>query len=451
MGMSTHRCLLVVLLTLPSRAVAASNQAIPIVLGDSTVALNGPWKFHTGDDSRWTDPAFDDSGWESVDLTPSPGATDGDVGLSGYVPGWSAKGLPGYQGYAWYRIHLTVTPPAGKTLALLGPWAVDSVYQVYGNGTLLGGVGDFTGSTPVAHGNHYPRLLAFPPESASGGAMAIAIRVWMGPWGAAAPGAGGIHIAPAVGEREAIAARYQLQWLKIFEGYAVDAVPALLFFLLAVMVLCLWPFDRTDRAFPWLAAALLLSGIQRGNQAFFFWWEIETVQGFVYFILVLTASLSLGAWMMAWRSWFKEDWPAWLPKAVAALTLILMLAQVLGRPWLFGAVFPHSAAVAVRYLITCVRLAFLLVLILIVHQGIRHRGREACYALPAVLAIGAVLFTSELVAVHVRGIWFPWGVGVSLSEYASVVFDALLFTLLVRRLWDHARHAPATAALESRA
>jgi hypothetical protein len=37
--------------------------------------------------------------------------------------------------------------------------AVDSVYQAYGNGTLLGGVGDFEGSTPVAHGYHYPRLL----------------------------------------------------------------------------------------------------------------------------------------------------------------------------------------------------------------------------------------------------------------------------------------------------
>ena len=276
--------------------------------------------------------------------------------------------------------------------------------------------------------------------------MAIAIRVWMGPWAAAAPGAGGIHIAPAIGEREAITARYQLQWLEIFAGYAVDAVPALLFFLLAVMVLCLWPFDRTDRAYPWLAAALLLSGIQRGNQAFFFWWEIETVEAFVVLILALTASSSLGAWMMAWRGWFKEDRPAWLPKTVAALTLLLMLAQVLGRPWLFAAVFPHSAVVAVRSLITGVRLAFLLVLMVIVHRGIRRQGREACYALPAVLAIGVVLFPSELAAVHVRGIWFPWGVGLSLSECASVVFDALLFILLVRRLWGHARHAPATAA-----
>jgi hypothetical protein len=87
-------------------------------------------------------------------------------------------------------------------------------------------------------------------------------------------------------------------------------VPALLFFLMAVMVLCLSPFDRTDSTDFWLAAALVLSGIQRGNQAFFFWWEIETIQDFVIFVLALTASLSLGAWLMAWRGWFKVDRPA---------------------------------------------------------------------------------------------------------------------------------------------
>lgn len=449
MRMGAYCFFLLVPLTWPALAHAADEEARPIVLGESAVTLNGPWKFCTGDDSRWADPAFDDSAWESVDLTPSPGANDGDVGLSGYVPGWSTKGHPGYQGFAWYRIHLTVTPPTGVALALLGPWAVDSVYQVYGNGSLLGGVGDFSGPTPIAHGNHYPRLFEFPTETASMGRIVIAIRVWMGPWGTA-PGAGGIHIAPAIGQREAITAQYRLQWLKIFEGYAVDVIPALLFFLLAVMILCLWRFDRSAKAYPWLAAALVLSGIQRGNQAFFFWFEIETIQDFVIFILALTASLSLGAWMMAWRAWFKVERPAWLPKVVAALTLILMVAQLLARPWLYNAVLPHSLSLALRYLITYTRLAFLLVLVLIVYQGLRHGGREGWYAIPAVLAIGVVLFPSELVALHVPGIWFPWGVGVSLSECASVVFAVLLFILLIRRLWSYpwmipAAHASATA------
>jgi hypothetical protein len=434
----------IAMLLLPAPGVrSAAGSRGAIALGESAVTLNGPWKFHTGDEPRWSDPVFDDSGWENVDLTPDRDANDGDVGLTGYVPGWTAKGHPGYQGYAWYRIRLTVMPPPGKALALLGPWAVDSVYQVYVNGRLLGGVGDFSGPTPTAYGYHYPKLLTLPSEDAHGGALLIAIRVWMGPWALGRRGNGGIHIAPAIGELEAITAQYRLQWLKIFEGYAVDAVPALLFVLMAVWVLCLRAADRTDAAYCWLAVALVLSAIQRGNQAFFFWWQIETVQGFVYVILTLVASLSFGAWMMAWRSWFRVDRPGWLPRLIVVLTVALTLTQPLSRPWLFQGGLPHAVAIVARFLITCLRLGFLLTLAWIVYQGIRRNPREGWYALPAVLAIATVLFSAELAAVHVPGIWFPWGVGLSLSECASVVFDVLLFVLLVRRLLSYERSIPA--------
>lgn len=430
--------LLILSLSVLGRNAAADTPAVAVTLARATATLNGPWKFHVGDNLRWADSHFDDTNWENTDLTAPPGANDGDVGLPDYVPGWSAKGHPGYHGYAWYRIHLTVTPSAGEALALLGPWAVDSAYQVYANGTLLGGVGNFRGLTPTAYGYHYPRIFTLPPDIVSGGPLAIAIRVWMGPWGAGVPGAGGIHIAPVIGRQRVIAARYRLQWLKIFEGYVVDAVPALLFVLMAMMVLSFLPFERTERAYLWMAVALLLSAVQRGNQAFFFWWQIETIQDFVIFILALAASLCLGAWMMAWRSWFRLDKPAWLPKAIAVLTITLIVAQLLGRPWVFHAAFPHLLATAVHYLIVWIRLAFLGVLVATVYQAIRRHGREAVYAVPAVLAIAMVLFPAELSAVHVPGIWFPWGVGFSLSEGMSVVFDVLLFALLLRRLWSYA-------------
>jgi hypothetical protein len=38
-------------------------------------------------------PINDDSGWETMDLTAPPGAHDDDVGLSGFIPGWTAKGI----------------------------------------------------------------------------------------------------------------------------------------------------------------------------------------------------------------------------------------------------------------------------------------------------------------------------------------------------------------------
>jgi hypothetical protein len=430
-------CAALILLNVPE--ARAGQPPVTVVLGASSVALTGPWRFRTGDSPQWADPAFDDSGWESVDLTPLPDANDGDVGLSGYVSGWTSRGHAGYQGYAWYRMHLTVVPPAGAVLALLGPWAVDSVYQAYVNGKLVGGVGDFSGRTPTAHGYHYPTMFALPPDTAGGGVLAIAIRVWMGPWAVAQRGAGGIHIAPAIGLRGAIAAEYRLEWLKIFEGYAVDAVPALLFLLMAVVVLCLQQFDPADKTYRWLAAALVLSAIQRGNQAFFFWWRIETVQEFVYLIIAFVGSLSLAAWAMAWRSWFRIQRPSWLPQMLGVLTALLVLAQLLARPWLFHNALPDSVALMSRYLVEGLRLAFLVSFAIIIYQGVRRDASEGCYALPAALAIGVVLFAGELSAVRVPGIWFPWGVGLSLSECASVGFDALLFILLVRRLRSYAR------------
>lgn len=422
-------------LALMLAACAARSAPIAVTIGHDSVALDGPWKFQVGDDPGWAGPGFDDSNWESMDLSAPPEANDGDVGITPYTSGWDSKGHRGYQGYAWYRLRITATLPAGETLALLGPWAVDSTYQVYADGTLLGGVGDFSGSTPKAYSDHYPMRFALPPDSVKGGSMTLAIRVWCGPF---AVGAGGIHVAPAIGTQPAIDARYRLQWLKIFEGYAVDAIPALLFGLMAVLALCLWPFEPASRAYPWLAIALLLSGIQRGNQSFFFWWQIETIQGFVLVILVLVSSLSLGAWMMAWRGWFKLEKPAWVPKAIFGLTLFLLLAQLLNRLPVLGAELPHWLARTAHYAVTWTRYAFLLTLGLVAYQGIRLRGREGWYALPAMLAISSVLFAAELNALHVPGIWFPFGVGISLGEYASVVFDVLLGALLLRRLWSHA-------------
>lgn len=62
---------------------------------------------------------------------------------------------------------------------------------------------------------------------------------------------------------------------------------------------------------------------------------------------------------------------------------------VIGKAtWLFGATFPHGVTVGVRNLISCTRLAFLLVFALIVYGGLRRQRPESWFVPPAVLAIG---------------------------------------------------------------
>jgi hypothetical protein len=88
---------------LAQAAPAENHEGTHVRLGDSVVALDGPWKFKVGDspidpatnEPLWAEPGLDDSNWETVDLTPQSGSHDPIAGTSEYVPGWTAKGHPG--------------------------------------------------------------------------------------------------------------------------------------------------------------------------------------------------------------------------------------------------------------------------------------------------------------------------------------------------------------------
>src|SRR6187399_602010 len=85
------------------------------------ITLSGPWKFIAGDNMQYANSNYDDSGWETMDLTSPPGAHDDDVGLSGFIPGWTAKGHPNYSGYAWYRLKIPMDSLTVNNLALAAP------------------------------------------------------------------------------------------------------------------------------------------------------------------------------------------------------------------------------------------------------------------------------------------------------------------------------------------
>ena len=68
-------------LTLPAAA-----QVFDIESDRQQVAvLDGQWRFHTGDDPRWSDPAFDDSTWPLLRSN----------------TGWSTQGYKDHGGMAW--------------------------------------------------------------------------------------------------------------------------------------------------------------------------------------------------------------------------------------------------------------------------------------------------------------------------------------------------------------
>ncbi|HEY6274093.1 MAG TPA: hypothetical protein VIX19_19090 [Terriglobales bacterium] len=435
-------------ISFPSRIVALEDAPVQISLGRSTVELNGPWKFHIGDNLRWSDPNFDDSSWETVDLTASPGAHDDDVGLTGYVPGWSARGHSGYSGYAWYRLRVTVQAPAGESLALAGPPAVDSAYQIFVDGKLLGSAGRFAGRSPTVF-SIQPRMFALDRLPTSDGkdgkrTLLIAFRVWMGTWDLGDPSAGGIHIAPVIGEAGAIHARYLMQWQQTIAGYVVEVLEALVFILLGAMAWCLRSFDRANPAYLWLGAALLFTALYRANQAVFFWGQFETVHGFELISVVLLVPLYLASWTMAWRAWFRLPRTDWIRIVVALLLAVYIIAQFLSRSWFYG-VFPVWLNRTAGLGITWSRLLFVVLTVVIAYRGTRQ-GRETWLAIPALLLVSVGLFAQELSQLGVKGIWFPFGTGVSRTQFAYAAFDVALFVLLWCRLQVFAERGRPSAA-----
>ena len=129
--------------------------------GERVIDFRGQWKFHIGDNERWSEPDFNDRDWPSI-----------------FVPSnWENEGYPGYDGYAWYRVRFTVSEEYKNHSFTLDAGRIDDADAVYLNGELIG----FTGSFPPHYKTAYhetreysiPRnLLNFGEENV------LAIRVY---------------------------------------------------------------------------------------------------------------------------------------------------------------------------------------------------------------------------------------------------------------------------------
>ncbi|MGC1550288.1 MAG: glycoside hydrolase family 2 [Rhodanobacter sp.] len=418
-------------------ASAEPAQIAPITLGDSTAPLNGPWRFHVGDDLGWASPDFDDSLWESVDLTPAPGAHDGDVGLPGYVSGWSLRGHARYTGYAWYRLKVTVDSDKDTPLALAGPTIVDSTYQLYVDGKLLGGPGVFSGTAPSAYSVR-PSVYRLPASSSAGTrTYLIALRVWMDPLDASED-SGGIHIAPTIGHADGIEMLHQVQWLQTFKGYVVDAIEPIAFVLLASMVFGLMAC-RSNDAYRWLIAALLLLASLRINQVLFEWTHFQSLRCYDIATAVILKPLTLAAWTLAWRDWFRLGRYPWLRYLVSVLTVVYLAFALMGRPW-FVPEAAHGLKMAADMVVQGVRLIYVALYLWIIGLGVMRLAKPSAYlaAIAAVL-VGIGLFAAELSSLGIPGIWFPYGTGVARGQYAYAAFIPLLFVLITMRSVGYAR------------
>ena len=412
-----------------------------VTLGQSAAALYGPWKFTVGDSPidpathqpLWAEPGFDDSKWEDVDLTPKEGVIDPIVGISGYVPGWTAKGHPGYWGYAWYRIRVRLNARPGEKLALAGPSDVDDAYQFFANSSLLGSFGDFSGSRPVAY-NTQPMMFSMPQPAVEGPTtMILAFRFWMHPNTLLQVDSGGMHNAPLLGEAGTVDAEYQTRWLELIRSYATTPIFVLLDLLLALTAFCLAFFDRSDRVYLWMGGVYLIATANNILFALGIW--AQTLSGVAYARIteVFLTPLSYAGWVMVWWVWFRLRRPAWIPGAALGLGLLLGLSNALGEN-LWFTILPQAISSPFHAVAMVVRLACTALSLWIVYQGIRLHGVEGWLVLPVIVLSGVSRFTNELLSLHLSVTWFPFGVAINLGNISNLLLIVVLTLLLLRRL-----------------
>jgi Stage II sporulation protein E (SpoIIE) len=205
------------------------------------VSLDGPWRFHPGDDPSWAKPDYDDTTWSLFyPLKPWPGQR--------------------FSGTAWFRAKVRVPANAGPLALYL--FYIDDSHQIFADGQLITSAGGMP-PHPRSYGIS-PSTLAVPVHHPGDQAytLTLAIRVWLDPgWALFHPGG----IAP--GSRIGAAQLVQDAETAQITRWAWDSVSRILLSLLeglaAFTALALFGFRRKEPEYLWFAIFLFASVASR--------------------------------------------------------------------------------------------------------------------------------------------------------------------------------------------
>src|SRR5262245_60781224 len=155
---------------------------------------------------------------------------------------------------------------------------------------------------------------------------------------------------------------------------------------------------------------------RRLNNAIVAWTDLMDLPTYSWLASVMWVP-TLAAWTFAWNRWCLPPW-----RSIDVLAVVLAVAGITGAVM-------HRASVT-----TGSRLGSLALLVVI---GVRiaRGGPMRILALITLASIVAAYFGGELLdPIGVPGIWFPFGIGVSRTQYVYAIAIPLLALLIVRTL-----------------
>lgn len=431
---------------LAASARQSGEGVVSVTLGQSVVALNGPWKFQIGDSPMdpkthrplWAEPSFDDSQWETVDLA-SPASQPGPlVGGQTSVKGWTTRGHAGYSGWAWYRLRIKVALPPGKRIAVDGPIA-DDAWQLFANDKILGSFGSFD-----QHGNvrriylFRPMMFLLPPFEPTQADIVtetFAFRVWMSSMELTTPDVGGLYAAPLLVAGSATPAQSRLDWTASILGRLDEFTYIAFFLLLSALAASLTLFDRSDRVYLWIAATFLVAPL--GYLLLNLCWTVTWFDVRLTDVLISTDdALWATGWVIVWSVWFRLQRRVWAATAIALMAATFAATDALKHGLVdYEVVLPHGHHAALLSALgatnLAMRLAFVIVLALVIAEGIRKEGKEGWLALPAVALLAVEMVAEDFGVVRVGRFY---GIPVRIWDVTDPLLVAILVFLMLRRL-----------------
>jgi hypothetical protein len=252
------------------------------------------------------------------------------------------------------------------------------------------------------------------PADAAGRRGLLAIRVFMLPRPAPGADGGGMHSAPMLAARPIGDALHRVQWERTVAGYIADAIEPLAMF--AVIALAFWcrPDSSRKGFIVFAAVALALTAARRLNNAIVAWTDLQSLTTYSWLASWMWIP-TVAAWTMAWNRWCLPPW-----RGIDAAAVIVAAAEII------GAVIHSSGVTSIS------RLASIALFVVIVARIVRH-GPMRILSLVTLVSIITAFFGAELLdPIGVPGIWFPFGIGVSRTQYIYALAIPLLAILIVR-------------------
>jgi Stage II sporulation protein E (SpoIIE) len=433
-------CLFIATLLHAQPHAASVTPAETITLGNSAATLPGPWKFAPGDSPwqngtpLWAKPGFNDASWTAMDLAPKSGSVDLGFGTVGFVPGWTARGYPNLDGYAWYRLRVHVIDP-GQPLWLKMPLDLDDAYQIYANGRYVGQFGRFSANHVAIY---ITRPVSFPlPPVGPDGNLDLAVRFYMSPGTrfGTTPDAGGMHQPPVLGLASTVHLLQATDDDANLHANLGTMARTLLFLLLAPLALWIWLQNRQERAYLWLFLVLLAYVLFGALSMLVALSSVLTAAAYIFWQNLVSAPVILALCIMFWWHWFGLRRQRWIPLAGWLLAVVGTLASYGTNLPLFGLGNPSLSWLHAFYIASlwCQGAQGVLLIIILI-EGFRRDRTEALLAALPILLIEFTSFSTYLTNVFaIPTTLFPFGIGISVGQIASTFMVMVIVALVLRR------------------